>query len=196
MIIFRNFKIFYLSSDVSRHFRRDAYRYKKKRRYKKKCNLEIFIRSTVKIYKIYKRSSWSVRRANDRSSREKSWKWRTSKHDYTTTNVKRHQIRHLKRVSTFTYYNTMSRNKKRKPSKATNVSPRKLAFPIHFASCWINDDWVHDSDFHYSQSTLTLKTFARERVYHLSTRRPNFFPNLIVDIIRQRLFILSQNVDY
>lgn len=169
---------------------------RKKRRYKKKCNLEIFIRSTVKIYKIYKRSSWSVRRANDRSSREKSWKWRTSKHDYTTTNVKRYQIRHLKRVSTFTYYNTMSRNKKRKPSKATNVSPRKLAFPIHFASCWINDDWVHDSDFHYSQSTLTLKTFARERVYHLSTRRPNFFPNLIVDIIRQRLFILSQNVDY
>lgn len=35
MIIFRNFKIFYLSSDVSRHFRRGAYRYKKKRRYKK-----------------------------------------------------------------------------------------------------------------------------------------------------------------
>lgn len=29
MIIFRNFKIFYLSSDVSRHFRRGAYRYKK-----------------------------------------------------------------------------------------------------------------------------------------------------------------------
>lgn len=56
------------------------------------------------------------------------------------------------------------------------MSPRKLAFPIHFASCWINDDWVHDSDFHYSQSTLTLETFARE--YHLSTRRRNFFPNL------------------
>lgn len=53
----------------------------------------------------------------------------------------------------------MSRKKKENRVQS-NVSPRKLAFPIHFASCWINDDWVHDSDFHYSQSTLTLETFV------------------------------------
>lgn len=132
---------------------------KKKKEKKKRLRNLYFERSTVKIYQIYERSSWSSSTdANDRSSREKSPKWRTSKHDYTTTNVKKTSDSSFKACIYFHGITIQCRERKKK-SVQSNVSPRKLAFPIHFASCWINDDWVHDSDFHYSQSTLTLETF-------------------------------------
>lgn len=166
----------------------------KKKEKKKRLRNLYFERSTVKIYQIYERSSWSSSTdANDRSSREKSPKWRTSKHDYTTTNVKKTSDSSFKACIYFHDITIQCRERKKK-SVQSNVSPRKLAFPIHFASCWINDDWVHDSDFHYSQSTLTLETFECVSSFYEGDETSS--PNLIVTdiVIRATIFVLSSSI--
>lgn len=154
---------------------------------KKEASKSLYVPS-LKFNKFTKDRVDRVRRVNDRSSREKSPKWRTSKHDYTTTNVKKTSDSWFKACIYSHGITIQCRERKKKTvSKATCLQGSS-----HSQFTLLRVELMMTEYMTRIFITLNLHLHLKHS-YHLSTRRRNFFPNLIVTdiVIRATMFLLS-----